>query len=690
MKDITYKITGLTCANCAAKIESTLNDLNEVSDVSIDLMKFNIKLKYNEDLNEDEMLNKINIIADNIEPGALFVKDAADIVEVKDYSLYRIIASIIFLILSYVISSSLPSNLLSLASYLIVGYDVIILAVKNLLRGRALDENFLMSLATVGAFLINERFEAVLVMLLYQIGEYLQNLAVDQSRKSISSLMDIKPDFAIKVVDNEEVRVNPEDVYKGDVIVVRPGEKIPLDGIVIEGMSSIDSKALTGESIPVDVSVNSEVLSGSINIDGLIYIKVTKAYFESTVKQILDLVENASANKAPAEKFIARFAKYYTPVVVLLALILAFIVPLLTLGSIFSYSHFYSALTFLVISCPCALVISVPLSFFGGIGGASKLGVLFKGSSYVEELAKVNHILFDKTGTLTEGNFVVSEIISDDKDITLEYAAYAEYYSNHPIAKSIVSEYNKDIDLSLLSDIDEIAHHGVSVNYNGNTILAGNYKLMRLKNIDVAEIKTDKSIVYVSSNNEYLGSIIVSDKIKDDTYQAISDLRKLGISKLDMVTGDNKLIADEVANELKLDNAYSNLTPVDKVNILNKAMDESEFVAFVGDGINDAPVLTSASVGVAMGALGSDAAIEAADLVIMDDNLSKLAKAITQSKRTMRIVKQNIVFALGVKFLFMILGTIGISNMAMAVFADVGVSLLAILNAVRLLRVDNI
>ncbi len=690
MKDITYKITGLTCANCAAKIESTLNELDDVSDVSIDLMKFNIKLKYDDNLKEDDLLSKINRIADIIEPGALFVKNSDDIVESKDYSLYRIIASIVLLIMSYISKNDLISNIFSLASYLIVGYDVITLAVKNLIRGRALDENFLMSLATVGAFMINERFEAVLVMLLYQIGEYLQNMAVDQSRKSISSLMDIKPDFAIKVVDNEEIRVNPEEIVKGDIIVVRPGEKIPLDGIIIEGMGSVDSKALTGESIPVDVSVNSEVLSGSINIDGLIYIKVSKAYFESTVKQILDLVENASANKAPAEKFIARFAKYYTPVVVLLAILLAFVVPLFTVGSIFSYSHFYSALTFLVISCPCALVISVPLSFFGGIGGASKLGVLFKGSSYVEELAKVNHILFDKTGTLTEGNFVVSEIIGEEKDLILEYAAYAEYYSNHPIAKSIVNEYNKEIDLSELSDIEEIAHHGVSVNYKGNEILAGNYKLMTLKNIAVDEVKTDKSIVYVSSNSKYLGAIIVSDKIKDDTFIAIKKLRDLGIEKLDMVTGDNKLIADEVAKELNLDNAYSNLTPVDKVNRLNLAMEESEFVAFVGDGINDAPVLTSASVGVAMGALGSDAAIEAADLVIMDDHLSKLAKAITQSKRTMRIVKQNVVFALGVKFLFMILGTVGISNMAMAVFADVGVSLLAILNAVRLLRVDNI
>lgn len=692
MKEYVYKVKNLECANCAAKIEEQVKKLNDVDNFSIDLMQYKVKLIINDKVNEKFMLKEVNRIADDIEPGAYFIANDDDFqIEAKNYDLLRIIASISFLLLAYISDNSTISNILSFAAYFIVGYDVIILAIKNFLKGRALDENFLMSIATVGAFFINERFEAVLVMLLYQIGEYLQNKAVDQSRKSIASLMDIKPEYAIKVVDNTEIKLDPEDIAKGDIIVVRPGERIPLDGIVIKGLSSVDTKALTGESLPREVFANSEVLSGSINIDGVIYIKVLRAYFESTVKQILDLVENASSNKAPAEKFIARFAKYYTPAVVIFALVLAFVVPIFTLNQVFSYSHFYNALTFLVISCPCALVISVPLSFFGGIGGASKFGVLFKGSNYVEALSKVDHVLFDKTGTLTEGNFGVVKIHSSyDHNQLLEFAAAAEYYSNHPIAKSIVKEYNQELDINLIKDVEEIAHHGVKVKYKDKEVLAGNLKLMKLNNISVSEIKTSQSIVYVAVDNEFYGAIVIADKIKDTAYEAVENLRKLNIKSIEMVTGDNKQIADDVSNQLRLDNAYSNLTPVDKVDILNKAMEADNHVVFVGDGINDAPVLTTANVGVAMGALGSDAAIEAADVVIMDDNPNKLSKAIIQSKRTMKIVKQNIFFALSIKFLFMILGTIGISNMAMAVFADVGVSLIAILNSVRLLSVSKI
>ena len=692
MKELNYKVSGLECASCAASIEAEATNINEVSELSIDLMKYNVRVKVDENSNEVELLKSLNIIADKIEPGAKFVDMQSEIVEESNsHTLGRIIIASVLLIASFIVKNDTLNFILIVISYLTVGYDVIILAFKNIIRGRALDENFLMSIATIGAFLINERFEAVLVMLLYQIGEYLQHKAVDQSRKSIASLMDIKPDFANVLVNNEEVRVNPEDVNVNDIIIIRPGEKIPLDGVITKGLSSIDTKALTGESLPQEVSVDSEVLSGSINIDGVIEVRVTKAYFESTVKQILDLVENASANKAPSEKFIARFAKYYTPVVVILAIILAFGVPLITLGKIYDYSYLYKALTFLVISCPCALVISVPLSFFGGIGGASKAGILFKGSNYVESLAKAEHVLFDKTGTLTEGNFAVYEVVTqyDEQDV-IKYAALAEYYSLHPIARSIVKHYNTDIDASKLVDAEEIAHHGVGVTYDGKRIWAGNFKLMVLKGIQAVEYETDKSVVYVAVDNVYLGVVVVADEIKKDAYKAIERLHALGIKDVEMLTGDNNLIAQDVAKELNLSNAYANLTPVDKTEIVSNYMKSDKNVVFVGDGINDAPVLTMADVGVAMGALGSDAAIEAADVVIMDDNPNKLPTAIKQSRRTMRIVKQNVFFALSIKFLFMILGTVGISSMAMAVFADVGVSLLAILNAMRLLLINNI
>lgn len=692
MKELNYKVSGLECASCAASIEAEATNINEVSELSIDLMKYNVRVKVDENSNEVELLKSLNIIADKIEPGAKFVDMQSEIVEESNsHTLGRIIIASVLLIASFIVKNDTLNFILIVISYLTVGYDVIILAFKNIIRGRALDENFLMSIATIGAFLINERFEAVLVMLLYQIGEYLQHKAVDQSRKSIASLMDIKPDFANVLVNNEEVRLNPEDVNVNDIIIIRPGEKIPLDGVITKGLSSIDTKALTGESLPQEVSVDSEVLSGSINIDGVIEVRVTKAYFESTVKQILDLVENASANKAPSEKFIARFAKYYTPVVVILAIILAFGVPLITLGKIYDYSYLYKALTFLVISCPCALVISVPLSFFGGIGGASKAGILFKGSNYVESLAKAEHVLFDKTGTLTEGNFAVYEVVTqyDEQDV-IKYAALAEYYSLHPIARSIVKHYNTDIDASKLVDAEEIAHHGVGVTYEGKRIWAGNFKLMVLKGIQAVEYETDKSVVYVAVDNVYLGVVVVADEIKKDAYKAIERLHALGIKDVEMLTGDNNLIAQDVAKELNLSNAYANLTPVDKTEIVSNYMKSDKNVVFVGDGINDAPVLTMADVGVAMGALGSDAAIEAADVVIMDDNPNKLPTAIKQSRRTMRIVKQNVFFALSIKFLFMILGTVGISSMAMAVFADVGVSLLAILNAMRLLLINNI
>lgn len=690
MKEVNLKIKGVTCATCANDIEGQAKGIYDLKDISIDLMNNNVQLKIAEDANEQEVINQLNKLADKIEPGAKFDSKKATELDVKNNShvLTRIIIATLLLSLGLIIKAETFSLTMLSIAYLVVGYDVVILAVKNILRAKPMDEHFLMTIATFGAIIIGERFEAVLVMLLYQIGEFLQARAVDQSKRSISQLMDIKPDYANKLLNGSEVRVDPESVLVDDVIIIRPGEKVPLDGIVINGRSSIDAKALTGESLYREVSMDSEVLSGSINIDGVIEVKVTKAYFESTVSQILDLVENASSHKAKSETYIARFAKLYTPFVVFIALILAFIVPLITKGTLFDYDYIYRALTFLVISCPCALVISVPLSFFGGIGGASKEGILFKGSNYIEMLAKVDSVVFDKTGTLTKGNFAVSEIITSyNKDEVLEMAAMAEYYSNHPIGLSIVEAYGQEIDQSLISNVKELAHHGVGITYDNKDILVGNYKLMQLKDIDVKEIHTDKSIVYVAVDNEYLGAIVVEDEIKPQSKQAIKDLKKLGIDKIEMLTGDSKNIADEVGNELGLSKVYSHLYPADKVKIVKQYMNEERKVVFVGDGINDAPVLTLADVGVAMGALGSDAAIEAADVVIMDDNPAKLAVAIKHSKRTLRIVKQNITFAIGVKMVFLLLGGVGISSMAMAVFADVGVSVIAILNAVRLLKV---
>ena len=691
MKELNLNINGLTCATCAFDIEKQAKTINGLDDISIDLMNNKVKLELSDNSSDHEVISQLNKLANKIEPGIKIgeKRDSSILnADQNSYILIRIIfASVLLMVGLFVYVENVRITLLSLA-YLIVGYDVIILAFKNIIRARPMDEHFLMTIATFGAIIINERFEAVLVMLLYQIGEYLQSKAIDQSKRSISQLMDIKPDFANKLFVDKEVKVDPESVDVGDLIVIRPGEKIPLDGVVISGTSNIDAKALTGESLYKQVSPDIEVLSGSINVDGVIKVRVTKAYFESTVSQILDLVENASSNKAKSETYIARFAKYYTPIVVFIAVIIAFIVPLIINGNLFDYDFIYRALTFLVISCPCALVISVPLSFFGGIGGASKNGILFKGSNYLEMLANVDHIVFDKTGTLTKGNFIVSEVISEnDHDSVLEMAAVAEFYSNHPIGLSIVNAYKTDINQSLISDVEEIAHHGVSANYKGFDILAGNYKLMKLKNVEVKEIFSEKSIVYVAVEGVFYGAIVVEDEIKPQSYQAIKDLKSLKINEIEMLTGDSKDIANEVGRKLGLSKVYSQLHPADKVAIVQKYMQEGKKVVFVGDGINDAPVLTLADVGVAMGALGSDAAIEAADIVIMDDNPSKLAVAIKHSKRTLRIVKQNITFALSIKLFFLILGAVGISSMAMAVFADVGVSLIAILNAIRLLKV---
>lgn len=560
-------------------------------------------------------------------------------------------------------------SILFFLAYIIAGWDVIFKAAKNITKGHVFDENFLMSAATIGALCIKEYPEAVMVMILYQIGEYFQHKAVEKSRHSISELMDIRPDYANLCGE----KVSPREVKVGDIITVNTGEKIPLDGIVTEGHTSLDTSALTGESVPRTVSTGDSVISGCINLNGVLKIKVTKEFGESTVTKILELVEHASSKKARTEKFITKFAAYYTPAVVILALMIAFIPPLFITGN-----WIERALTFLVISCPCALVISIPLSFFAGIGSASKNGILIKGSNYLELLAKPDTVVFDKTGTLTKGVFKVREIHSDEPDF-LKYAAYAESASSHPIAAAIREAYGQEIPEQ--NNIEEIAGLGIKAVIDGKEILAGSAKLVKTE-----PINTDGSVVYVSIDGNYCGYIVIADEVKDDSKETIEKLKTLGIKTV-MLTGDSKNTADKVQKKLGVDNAFAELLPEDKVNKLEKIIKTAGgSVIFVGDGINDAPVLTRADVGIAMGGLGSDAAIEAADAVIMDDSPSKLITSIKIARKTMRIVKQNIVFALGVKALFLILGGIGIMTMWGAVFADVGVALLAVLNSLRTLR----
>lgn len=560
-------------------------------------------------------------------------------------------------------------SILFFLAYIIAGWDVIFKAAKNITKGHVFDENFLMSAATIGALCIKEYPEAVMVMILYQIGEYFQHKAVEKSRHSISELMDIRPDYA----NLRGEKVSPREVKVGDIITVNTGEKIPLDGIVTEGHASLDTSALTGESVPRTVSTGDSVISGCINLNGVLKIKVTKEFGESTVTKILELVEHASSKKARTEKFITKFAAYYTPAVVILALMIAFIPPLFITGN-----WIERALTFLVISCPCALVISIPLSFFAGIGSASKNGILIKGSNYLELLAKPDTVVFDKTGTLTKGVFKVREVHSDEPDF-LKYAAYAESASSHPIAAAIREAYGQEIPEQ--NNIEEIAGLGIKAVIDGKEILAGSAKLVKTE-----PINTDGTVVYVSINGNYCGYIVIADEVKDDSKETIEKLKTLGIKTV-MLTGDSKNTADKVQKKLGVDNAFAELLPEDKVNKLEKIIKTAGgSVIFVGDGINDAPVLTRADVGIAMGGLGSDAAIEAADAVIMDDSPSKLITSIKIARKTMRIVKQNIVFALGVKALFLILGGIGIMTMWGAVFADVGVALLAVLNSLRTLR----
>lgn len=589
---------------------------------------------------------------------------------------------------------------LYLVPYLIIGYDILVDAVRGIINRQPFDENFLMAVASVGAIAIaiydnGSYSEGVLVVLLYQIGELFQSVAVGKSRRNIAKLMDIRPDYANVELDGVITSVDPQDVEIGSVIVVSAGEKIPIDGTVIDGKTSLDTSALTGEALPKEVEAGDSVLSGCINLSGTIRIKTEKLFGQSTVSKILELVESSASKKAKSEQFITKFARYYTPSVCALSFAIGVLVPLVLIisGNSAEWSKWiYRALTFLVISCPCALVIAVPLSFFAGIGGATKSGILIKGSNYIETMSKVKTVIFDKTGTLTRGAFEVKKINAEndfDEDSLLEYCAIAEAYSSHPIAKSLVAAYKREIDFSRLSDVEEIGGNGIKACIDGKTVLVGNKRLMNKMNIDYTECLESGTVAYAAINGEYAGSIVIGDVVKQSSKQALEMLKKLGVSKTVMLTGDNESIAKSVANELKLDEVHFELLPDDKVRITESILEQTakgEKVAFVGDGINDAPVLTRADIGIAMGGVGSDAAVESADIVIMDDDITKIPKAIKISRKCMRIVYENIYFALGVKALCLVLGALGIADMWLAVFADVGVMIIAVLNSIRSLK----
>ncbi len=605
-----------------------------------------------------------------------------------------IIAGILFFIALIInFNNEWVNNAIYIISYIIVGLEIVKKAIRNITRGKVFDENFLMTVATIGAFGVGEFPEAVAVMLFYQVGELFQSYAVDKSRKSISNLMDIRPDFANVERNGKLEKIDPDEVKVGEVIVVKPGEKIPLDGYIEYGASSIDTKALTGESLPREIAKGDEVLSGSINLNSVIKIKVTKEYEESTVSKILELVENASSKKSKSENFITKFARYYTPAVVIIAVILAILPPIIIKDATFS-EWSYRALSFLVVSCPCALVISIPLSFFGGIGGASKMGILIKGSNYLEQLANTEIIVFDKTGTLTEGVFEVQKVHAIDisNEELLKITAYAENYSNHPISLSVKKAYNKEIDEKQILKTEEVSGCGVIATIGKQEVLVGNEKLMKEKNINFTKCNDIGTVLYVAIEGKYAGYILIADKIKEDSIKAIKELKKNSIKQTVMLTGDRKNVGESVAKEIGLDKVYTELLPAGKVEKVEKMLKETTEkgkLVFVGDGINDAPVLAISDIGIAMGGLGADSAIEAADIVLMTDEPSKIVSAIHLSKRTMRIVKENIVFAIFIKVLVLILSAFGLSTMWEAVFADVGVSIIAIINALRVLKVKE-
>ena len=675
-------INNLDCANCAAKVERELNKLVEFDDVVISFM--NKKIYFDTKMNIDKAIETLNNKIKTIEDG-VYVSQEVEVNVKNDYSKSKILIAIALAFTAIVLNKyTYVSYALFMTCYLVVGLEVLIRAFKNILKGKVFDENFLMAIATIGALFLGEIHEAAAVMIFYQVGEYFQKRAVESSRKSIAGLMDIKPLFANVKRNNQIVKVSPEMVKVDDIIIIKAGEKVAVDGIVLNGKTSLDCVALTGESMPYFVEEGFDIVSGMINLDGVIEVKVTKEYKDSTVSKILDLVENVSVNKASAENFITKFAKYYTPFVVFLAVIIAFVLPMLIPNASFS-DYLYRALTFLVISCPCALVISVPLTYFAGIGGLSKHGILVKGGNYLDALNKIDTMVFDKTGTITKGNFVVSKIISDDEKMCLKYAAHLEANSNHPIAKSILSQYGNKLDL-VVSDVQEISGRGLSGVIDNEKYFVGNFAYMQDLGIRVKQYNEIGTLVYVIKNLEFLGVIIIKDQIKDEAIETINQLKKLNIKTI-MLTGDNQKVAFDVCESVKVDEYYSELLPQEKVNKLQELIDNKHNVAFIGDGINDAPVIALSNVGFAMGHIGSDAAIEAADIVIMNDKLSNIILAIKGAKITRKIVIQNIVGALLVKFVVLLLGATGFATMWWAIFADVGVSLIAIINAIRALKV---
>ncbi|MCX7904652.1 MAG: heavy metal translocating P-type ATPase [Caloramator sp.] len=686
MLNKTLILVGLNCANCAAKIEKDIKNIYGVKDASINLTSQKLVLTIDDEKNWEDILAQVKFIVNKYEPDVKVEdKEIKAKLNINSEIIYLVSGAVLFL-LGYLFKNTLR-ELLFILSYVLIGHDILLKAFKNIKNGQVFDENFLMSIATIGAFLIGEMPEAVSVMLFYKIGETLQDLAIERSRRSIKSLLDIRPDFANLVVGHEIKRVDPDDVKIGDFIIVKPGERIPLDGVVVKGNSSVDTSALTGETILRDVSEGDEVLGGFINKSGLLKIKVTKEFKASTVNKILELVEGANRRKAKTENFITKFARVYTPIVVLAALLIAVIPPMI-LKEPFS-SWVYRALIFLVVSCPCALVISIPLGFFGGIGAASKNGILVKGSNYLEALNYVNMVVFDKTGTLTKGKLRIKNIRAEgviDKRKVLEYAAYAEFYSNHPIAQCILKEYGV-IDKTRIKEHKEISGFGIEAKIDDKEVLVGSAKLMIDRGISIREDYEVGTKVYVAVDGKFIGCIVIEDEIKEDAKETILLLKKMGIKPI-MLTGDHRDVASDVAEKLDIDEYYYGLLPDEKVEKLEELEIEGENgkIVFVGDGINDAPVIARADIGIAMGALGQDAAIEAADIVIMNDQIKNILTAMNIAKKTKKVVWQNICLALFVKVLVMVMASFGVANMWEAVFADVGVALLAVLNSIRIIR----
>lgn len=698
-----FVLEGLDCANCAAKIEKESNNIKGVKSAVVDFVNTKLILEIENPSKQNDIILKVEEIVKRIEPDVNVIEIENKIYErkkehgenSKKKMVILVVGAAIFGIATAFKFSDVIELIMYLITYVLVGGEVVLRALKNISRGQIFDENFLMSTATIGAFAIGQYPEGVAVMLFYQLGELLQGIAVNRSRKSITDLMDIRPDFANLKIGDDIKRVSPEEVRVGNIILVKPGEKVPLDGKVVEGNSMVDTSALTGESVPREVRAGDSILGGVINKNGLLSIKVEKEFGDSTIAKILDLVQNASSKKAPTENFITKFARYYTPIVVFSAVALAVLPPLFIESAAFS-QWIYRALAFLVVSCPCALVVSIPLGFFGGIGGASKNGILVKGGNYLEALNSVEGVIFDKTGTLTKGVFRVTEVKSQNnisKDELIAYAAYAESYSNHPIATSILNAYGKEIVKDSIENYEEISGHGIKAMIQGKEVLAGNYKLMNKENIIYEQVETVGTVVHVAVDKVYAGYIIISDEVKKDSAKAVKALKDIGIKRIVMLTGDNKTVGTKVAKQLGLDEVYTELLPdekVEKMELFDKEKSSKGKLIFVGDGINDAPVLARADIGIAMGGVGSDAAIEAADVVIMTDEPSKIASAIKIARKTRHIVMQNIIFALGIKVILLVLIALGLGTMWEAVFGDVGVTLLAVLNSMRAMKTANI